>query len=85
MGLASLHASTIAMESGNAADDSTYTSIESQLASFTSQRDALVAQIIPWLEAAEFDGTSIPDATAANLIQQGQNLLSSVESYAGGL
>jgi len=44
-----------------------------------------VAQIIPLLEAAEFDGTSIPDATAANLIQQGQNLLSSVESYAGGL
>jgi hypothetical protein len=85
LGLASLQASTIAIESGNAADDSTYASIESQLASFTAQRDALVAQIVPLLEAAEFDGTPIPDATAASLIQQGQNLLSSVQAYAGGL
>jgi len=40
------------LASGNAQDDSTYTSIESQLASFTTQRDALVAQILPLLEAA---------------------------------
>jgi hypothetical protein len=85
LGLASLHASTFAMESGSAADDSTYTGIENQLASFTAQRDALVAQIVPLLEAAEFKGTPIADATAASLIQQGQNLLSSVEAYANGL
>jgi hypothetical protein len=41
LGLASLHASTVAMESGSDQDDSTYTSIENQLASFTAQRDAL--------------------------------------------
>src|ERR1700758_2960296 len=51
-GLATLHASTVALASGNAQDDSTYTSIESQLASFTTERDALVAQILPLLEAA---------------------------------
>jgi hypothetical protein len=85
LGLASLHASTIAMESGNAGDDSTYASIENQLASFTEQRDALVAQIVPLLEAAEFNGTPIPDATAASLIQQGHDLLSSVQTYAGSL
>jgi len=85
VGLASLHASTVAMESGSDADDSRYAGIESQLASFTAQRDALVAQIVPLLEAAEFNGTPIPDSTAASLIQQGQNLLSSVESYASGL
>jgi hypothetical protein len=85
LGLASLHASTVAIESGNAADDSTYASIENQLASYTAQRDALVAQILPLLEAAQFNGTPIPDATAADLIQQGQNLLSSVQSYADGL
>jgi hypothetical protein len=84
-GLATLHASTVALESGNAGDDSTYASIESQLASFTAQRDALVAQIVPLLEAAEFNGAPIPEATAASLIQQGQNLLSSVQAYAGGL
>jgi hypothetical protein len=85
VGLASLHASTVAMESGSAADDSTFASIENQLASFMTQRDALVAQIVPLLEAAEFNGTPIPDATAASLIQQGRDLLSSVQTYADGL
>ena len=83
-GLATLHASTVAMES-NSQNDSTYTSIENQLASFTQQRDALVAQILPLLEAAEFDGTPIPDSTAQSLIQQAQTLLSSVQAYADGL
>jgi hypothetical protein len=85
LGLASLHASTVAMESGNDQDDSTYTNIENQLASFTAQRDALAAQITALLEGAEFNGTPIPDATAASLIQQAQDLLSSVQAYAGGL
>jgi hypothetical protein len=83
-GLATLHASTVAMES-NSQNDSTYTSIENQLTSFTQQRDALVAQILPLLEAAEFDGTPIPDSTAQSLIQQAQTLLSSVQAYADGL
>jgi hypothetical protein len=85
LGLASLHASTVAMESGNAQDDSTYASIENQLASFTAQRDALVAQILPLLEAAEMDGTPIPESIARNLIRQSANLLSSVQAYANGL
>jgi hypothetical protein len=84
-GLATLHASTVAMESGNSGDDSTYVSIENQLSSYTAQRDALVAQMLPLLEAAQFKGTPIPDATAASLIQQAQNLLSSVQSYTGSL
>ena len=85
LGLASLHASTVALKSGNTQDDSTYTSIENQLASFTAQRDALVAQIQPLLEAAEMDGTPIPDSVARSLIRQATNLLSSVQAYADGL
>src|SRR6267154_5351629 len=85
LGLASLHASTVAMESGDTNNDSTFTSIEGQLDSFRVQRDGLVAQILPLLEAAEFDGTPIPDGTANSLIQQAQSLLSSVEAYANGL
>ena len=50
-----------------------------------AQRDALVAQIVPLLEAAEFNGTPIPEATTQSLIQQAQSLLSSVEAYASGL
>ena len=85
LGLASLHASTFALESGDSNSDATYTSVESQLASYTAQRDALVAQILPLLEAAEFDGTPIPDAAAQSLVQQAQALLSSVEAYANSL
>ena len=83
-GLATLHASTVALKSNNQ-DDSTYTSIENQLSSYAAQRDALVAQILPLLEAAQFDGTPIPDSTAQSLIQEAQNLLSSVQQYSGGL
>jgi hypothetical protein len=50
-----------------------------------AQRDSLVAQIIPLLEAAQFKGTPIPDSTAQSLIQQAQELLSSVQTYASSL
>jgi len=85
LGVASVHASTVAMESGDANSDALYTSIENQLASYAAQRDALVAQILPLLEAAEFNDTVIPDATANSLIQQAQSLLSSVQAYVSGL
>jgi len=85
LGLASLHASTVALESGNSQDDSTYTSIENQLVSFTAQRDAIVAQIQPLLEAAEMNGTPIPDKVANNLIHQAAALLANVQAYANGL
>jgi hypothetical protein len=44
-----------------------------------------VAQILPLLEAAEMDGTPIPDNVARSLIRQAGNLLSSVQAYANGL
>jgi len=84
LGLATLHASTVAMESGTSSDDSTYTSIETQLASFTDQRDQLVAQILPLLEAAEFGGTRIPE-DAEHLIHEARRLLSIVKDFAGDL
>jgi len=84
-GLATLHASTVALESGSGDDESVYTSIENQLASYTAERDALVAQILPLLEAAELSGTPIPDSTARGLVQQAHNLLSIVQAYAGSL
>jgi hypothetical protein len=84
-GLATLHASTVALKSGNGGTDATYTSIENQLVSFGNQRDALVAQILSLLEAAEYSGAPIPKDTAKSLLQQAQDLLSSVQSFAGGL
>jgi len=83
LGLATLHASTVAMESGSAANDSTYATIETLLMFFTAQRDALVAQIVPLLEAAEFNGTPITDGAVARLLQQRLNLLSGVQAVVG--
>ena len=85
LGLASVHASTVAMESGSAQNDSTYTSIENQLAAYTVERDELAAKILSLLEAAEFNGKPVPEDTAEELIQQARHLLSSVQNYAGGL
>ena len=85
MGLASLHASTVALESGTSGSDATYTNIENQLISYTSQRDALASQILSLLEGAEFSGTPIPANTANSLIQQAHTLLSNVQNYADGL
>jgi arylsulfatase A-like enzyme len=79
LALASLQASTVGLES-NDAGDATYTSIENQLISLTSQRDALAAQILALLEAAEFNGTPITQQQATPLIQQAQALLASANS-----
>lgn len=80
-GLASLQASTVGLES-NDAGDATYSNVETQLASFTTQRDALAAHILSLLEAAEFHNQPIPDQQAASLIQQAQALLSDVQAFA---
>ena len=84
LGVASVHASTVALES-NDAGDARFTSIENQLASFAAQRDALVAKIISLLEEAQFDNKRIPEEEAERLIEQAHDLLSSVQSYSGSL
>ncbi len=66
------------MESGNPSDDSTYTNLENQLISITSQRDALAAQMIALLEGAEFNGQPIDMNLANELIAQAQALLNSL-------
>jgi len=77
-GLATLSASTTALESGSSSDDSTYTNLENQLASFGSLRDTLAGQMIALLEGAEFSGQPFSDAQAQSLITQGQTLLNSL-------
>ena len=79
-GLKTLSISTKALESGSSSDDSTYTNLENQLTSFSSQRDALASQMIALLEGAEFSGQPFSDAQAQTLISQGQALLNQVNS-----
>ena len=57
-------------------NDSTYNSIEGQIQSLTTQRDAPVAQMIGLLNVAEFNGQSFGDAKAQSLLAQGQAVLS---------
>jgi hypothetical protein len=74
-GLATLQASTRAIESGSPSDDSTYTNLENQLASLINERDALAAQMISLLESAEFNGQAIDQVTTQSLVAQGQALI----------
>jgi hypothetical protein len=80
LGLASLGVSTTALERGTLSDDSTYTNLENQLISITSQRDALAAQMIALLEGAAFNGEEINKDQAKKLIAEAQALLSEVNS-----
>jgi hypothetical protein len=81
-GLATLAASTRAIESGSASDDSTYTALENQLASLISRRDALAGQMIKLLEGAEFSGQSISEDQAQSLVAKGQALIAEANALA---
>ncbi len=80
-GLATLQASTRAIES-NSAGDSTYSNIENQLISLTNERNALAAQMITALEGAEFNGQSISEQQAQSLVSQGQALIAEANALA---
>jgi hypothetical protein len=81
-GLATLAASTRAIESGSSTDDSTYTNLEDQLISLTNERDALAAEMIGLLEGAEFGGQPISEQQAQSLAAQGQALIAEANALA---
>ena len=74
-GMDILKASTAALKSGGAGDDSKYTSLESRISTLTAQRDALAAQIESMLEASEFGGQQLNDRQALSLSLQAGVLL----------
>jgi hypothetical protein len=79
-----LTVSTYALES-NSPGDVTYTNLENQIASWTTQRDGLATQIKSMLEGAEFDGQPIDETQAKSLISQANNLLREAASVAASL
>jgi hypothetical protein len=81
LGLASLHISSVALES-NAPSDATYTQLEKELAWVTTQRNTIAAQMSSMLENAAFNGQAIDEQQAKKLIDQGQNLLEQVNTMA---
>jgi hypothetical protein len=76
-----LKASTRALAS-NDAGDSTYSSIEGQIQSLTSQRDALAAQMKAALDAATFDGQPLNSAQVQSWLSQAQSLQSQAAALA---
>jgi Type I phosphodiesterase / nucleotide pyrophosphatase len=76
LGMATLAASTTAL----AGDDTTYVTIEGQISGWTTQRDALAAQIIALLEGAEFGGATLDTGAALRLTAQAAKLLAQVKA-----
>ena len=80
-----LLASTSAVASGSAADDSHYVSVENQLSTLTSERDALAAKMRTALNNAAF-GTGGPASQRdlESMIEQGHNILEKAAELARG-
>ena len=76
-----LTVSTFAILS-NSTNDTTYTNLENKIASWTVQRNALTAQIESMLEAAEFQGKSINEQQARQIISLAQSLLDQASACA---
>src|SRR5712691_11102508 len=74
-----LTASTAAIKS---TDEATYNSIENQIASLTSQRDTLVAQIRSALNAAAFDDQALNEQQAKDWIAQAKSLINQAHGLA---
>jgi hypothetical protein len=70
-----LGASTTALRSGNASDDSTYNAVSGRIESLTAQRDALAAEMRTVLNNAAFGGPLVNDAEIESLILRGNSLL----------
>ncbi|MGB9111510.1 MAG: hypothetical protein WCF24_02155, partial [Acidimicrobiales bacterium] len=81
-GMATLKAATIGLESTTT---STYQTMETDLKSLGSQRDALSATIESDLESVEFHGGSLSAAQADALTTQARALISQAESLPGKL
>jgi hypothetical protein len=69
-----LTVSTFALKS-DSDGDAIYNNLESKIASWTAQRDALTAQIKPMLDGAEFGGQAINEQQGKEIISLGQGLL----------
>ncbi len=76
-----LTVSTYAIQS-NSDGDAVYSNLENQIASWTTQRDGLAAQINTMLEGAEFSGLAINEQQAKQIISSSQALLNQASACA---
>ena len=82
LAIASLKVSTAGMVTGTALDDSAYTALDAQLATWLSERDALANEISAVINGAQFNGTAINVHHAMDLAAQAKALIAAVEAAA---
>lgn len=75
LAMSSLKASTIALQSGSASNDSAYAHIESQIAALTGARNKLALSLSAVLNGAEFRGRVVSQAQAHGLEIRSEDLL----------
>ena len=80
--MSTLQASTRAIKSGTASDDSRYNSIEDQIATLTTSRDSLATSIKNALDSAIFSGAPVNEAQAHAWIAQANALIVQAEAMA---
>jgi outer membrane murein-binding lipoprotein Lpp len=77
-----LAVSTRAIKSGSSSDDGMYATLEAQIQSLTSQRDALASEIRAALDGAAFDSEALNEQRALRWIDQAQELLNAAAAAA---
>ncbi len=80
---AALKSNTVALASGSIADDSVYLASRATMASILTRRNVLVADMEAALSNAAFNNTAIKEQNAQDLIKQGNDLITEVETLAG--
>jgi hypothetical protein len=78
-----LKASTQAIKSGSATNDSTYETLEGRIGALTSRRDALASQIRAALDGAAFGDVSLNEGRAKGWIDQADNLIDQAVNLGG--
>ncbi|TMD50146.1 MAG: hypothetical protein E6I86_01890 [Chloroflexi bacterium] len=81
-GLDLLRASTKAIMSGSATEDSLYAFIEASIQDLTTQRDTLAFEIKTALNAAAFDDQALNEQQAKDWIAQAQSLIDQANALA---
>jgi hypothetical protein len=74
-GMSALVASTKAVKSGSASDDSTYTSLENSLSALTDERNTLAVKIRAALDGAAFSNEALNEQQAKQYIDDAQSLI----------
>jgi hypothetical protein len=80
-GSRTLEISTTGIKSGSAGDDATYDAVESAIAGWTARRDAIADEMRSLLDESVFDGSSISEQRARQLISEAGTLLEEVGSF----